>query len=112
MRDQQQVVICQSCGAALYRAVDFGSDAEGNRGGDYCRDCFQSGRFIEPHLTLEDMVERIAKPRCLGETEKAAFRNTMRGFLGNLARWHGESWTPLPSTIAIASDPDREEPSP
>jgi len=96
----------------LYRALDFGTDLEGNRGGDYCRDCFRNGAFIEPELDLEDMVERITPPGALGKMEEASFRNTVRGFLGNLARWHEESWTPLPATIAVVTDPDRGEPSP
>ncbi len=111
MSGERKIAMCQSCGASLYHDTDFGTLANGNPSGAYCRDCFQGGRFVEPHLTLEGMVERHLSARTLAGAEEAALRLAVRGFLGNLARWHGDVWTPLPSTVAVVPDPNREEPS-
>ena len=111
MSGDRRSATCQSCGASLYHETDFGTLADGSPSGAYCRDCFQGGRFVEAHLTLEDMIERHSRARSLAGAEEGALRQAVRGFLGNLARWHGDVWTPPPSTVAAVPDPGREEPS-
>jgi uncharacterized membrane protein HdeD (DUF308 family) len=54
----QQSAICQSCGRSIERPEDFGTDAKGLTSTDYCSLCFEGGRFIEPRVTVEEMVDR------------------------------------------------------
>ena len=51
---------CQSCGMALEEPEQFGTDADGTRINDYCRDCYRDGLFTEPHITREQMIAKVA----------------------------------------------------
>jgi hypothetical protein len=50
--------LCQSCGAALTSASEFGTDAAGARVAEYCKRCFCAGRFTEPNLTFDELLAR------------------------------------------------------
>lgn len=50
--DQQ---ICQSCGMPLTE-TNKGTDADGNRSGDYCAYCYKDGQFIQD-FTMSPMIE-------------------------------------------------------
>lgn len=50
---------CQSCGMPL--GVGFyGTNVDGTTNREYCKLCFLEGKFIEPNLTLEEMLGRSA----------------------------------------------------
>lgn len=53
-------LICQSCGLSLNKAGDRGTFKDGKKSLEYCRFCFKSGSFIEPEMTLPDMINRVA----------------------------------------------------
>jgi len=36
-----------------------GSEVDGNKSQLYCSFCYQQGAFIEPHITCEQMVEKV-----------------------------------------------------
>lgn len=79
---------CQSCGMPVDNLADFGTYESGAKKLDYCRFCFEKGRFTEPDLTLEGMIEKIStiiaeKRRMpLEEAKKAAGE-----MLAKLKRW-------------------------
>jgi hypothetical protein len=51
---------CQSCGMPLSRdALGGGTDADGTRSTEYCSHCYQSGRFTEPNLSVEEMMTKV-----------------------------------------------------
>lgn len=52
---------CQSCGIPLMRADDFGREANFVIKVDYCRYCYDRGKFHEPDITFDEMVEKVAK---------------------------------------------------
>lgn len=39
---------------------DYGTDSKGKKVVEYCRHCFQWGEFVEPEITMEKMIERVA----------------------------------------------------
>lgn len=51
---------CQSCAMPMQKPEDFGTDAGGSKSAEYCRYCFQNGRFTEPDMTVEQMIEKCA----------------------------------------------------
>ncbi len=51
---------CQSCGRVLNVDV-FGSNASGSMNFEYCKHCFQKGGFVNPDITLPQMVELTAE---------------------------------------------------
>lgn len=51
---------CQSCGMPLSKdEKGGGTEADGTKSAEYCSHCYVSGRFTEPNLTAEQMVEKV-----------------------------------------------------
>jgi hypothetical protein len=51
---------CQSCGMPLSRDPGRGgTNLDGSRSTEYCSHCYQSGRFTEPSISVEEMMERV-----------------------------------------------------
>ena len=51
---------CQSCGMPLSKdAKGGGTEADGRVSTDYCSHCYVDGKFTDPSLTAEQMVERV-----------------------------------------------------
>ena len=48
---------CQSCGMPLGIGF-YGTSSDNTANMEYCKLCFANGGFIEPSLTLEEMIGR------------------------------------------------------
>lgn len=46
---------CQSCGMPLEDGKHSGSEADGSKSCEYCVLCYNSGKFINPDMSLDDM---------------------------------------------------------
>lgn len=79
---------CQSCGVALIDKGDFGTNTSGAIVTDYCKFCFAKGAFVDPDITLEEMIVKstavLAKKKGVnaGKAEAMAER-----ILPGLERW-------------------------
>lgn len=51
---------CQSCGMPLnFRGQDFrGSEIGLEKSSNYCAYCYGNGAFLEPNITLDDMINK------------------------------------------------------
>ena len=83
---------CQSCGMPLNSKDDCGTNGDGNTNYDYCKYCYQGGRFLQDY-TMEEMIEHCAQfvdevnknmpqPMTLEE-----YKQMMRHFFPLLKRW-------------------------
>ncbi|MCC7552984.1 MAG: zinc ribbon domain-containing protein [Methanobacteriaceae archaeon] len=85
------MVFCNSCGKPMVKE-DYGSNEDGTSNEDYCMDCFKEGKFIEPDLSLDDMIIKCSKkildknPRL--QEEQAT--GIVMGFIPGLKRWNKE----------------------
>ncbi len=79
---------CQSCGMPMLKPDDFGTMSDGWRQNEYCHYCYEHGRFLQPDVTLPQMIEFVVKPMALstGMSENEA-RAVAQEFLPHLARW-------------------------
>lgn len=50
------VYICQSCGIPLGSSDNIGINADGSSSKDYCTFCYHKGEFLEPAMTVEEMI--------------------------------------------------------
>ena len=83
---------CQSCGMPLTRKEDCGSNADGSVNFDYCRYCYQDGKFLQD-LTMDGMIEHCAQ--FVDEVNKnmpepmtrEQYKQMMYGFFPMLKRW-------------------------
>lgn len=84
----ENMIFCQSCGMTLEKPEDFAKNVDGSKNNDYCRFCYQDGKFTTDE-TMEQMID-FCIPHCLGgnpwHTEEEA-RKAMMEFFPTLKRW-------------------------
>jgi hypothetical protein len=51
--------ICQSCAMPMVKDEDFGTNVDGSKNQEYCRYCFRNGKFTDPDITKEQMIEKL-----------------------------------------------------
>ena len=82
---------CNSCGKPIVKE-DYGTNEDGSLNPEFCKDCFQDGKYTEPDITLTEMIVRKSKemmeknPR-LPETTATCITTT---FIPGLKRWNPE----------------------
>jgi hypothetical protein len=79
---------CQSCGMPLGSAGFYGTNADGSDAMEYCRFCFQQGAFVEPELTVDEMVDRSIEYMTNSmKFDKAEAEALSKGVIPGLKRW-------------------------
>lgn len=87
---------CQSCGMPLgyfttadgARVHNYGANDDGSENHEYCKFCFQNGKFVEENLTLKDMIDKsvgFMTSEFKMSEEKA--RSLSQQVIPNLKRW-------------------------
>jgi hypothetical protein len=77
---------CQSCSMPMTKQGDFGTNADGTQNDQFCLRCFRNGRFTEPGITVEGMIEKctaLMKQMHLPDEEI----EQTRVFIPMLKRW-------------------------
>ena len=86
--NKQKYPQCQSCGMTFdEQHKQFIAKEKDGSDSIYCTYCYKDGEFINPHATMEDMIE-IAVPhfaRKIGY--EGAARKYMRDVVSGLSRW-------------------------
>lgn len=84
--------ICQSCGMLMSKPEDFGTNVNGSTSKGYCKFCFRNGRFTEPDITMQQMIEKVAGFLATLEKmpEKEA-KGMAKTFVPELKRWQSKS---------------------
>jgi len=54
---QPQGPFCQSCAMPMEKAEMFGTNADGTRSEEYCAYCFQDGKFAQPDISMQEMID-------------------------------------------------------
>jgi hypothetical protein len=78
---------CQSCAMPLKSPEDFGTDAAGFRVNDYCVHCFGDGRFTEPSITMQQMIDKCVPFMAQNGMPEAEARALMNRVLPTFKRW-------------------------
>jgi hypothetical protein len=51
---------CQSCGMPMNRdEKGGGTELDGTKSNMYCSHCYESGQFVLPELTVDEMKQRV-----------------------------------------------------
>lgn len=85
---QPEGLFCQSCSMPLERQGDFGTNAAGSKSNDYCCFCFQDGKFTDPAISMEGMINKVAT--LLVQMEKmpeSQAKEMAKEFIPKLKRW-------------------------
>ena len=52
--------ICQSCGMPIQSIDDLGKNIDGSINEDYCKYCYQDGKFIDD-VTMEEYIDMCSE---------------------------------------------------
>lgn len=78
---------CQSCGMPLADGF-FGTFKGGAETQEFCKFCYQEGEFLQPELTVEDMIQmsidNMTQDLSMPEEKAQKLAQT---FIPNLKRW-------------------------
>ncbi len=81
-------LVCQSCGMPLKMAEDFGTDEDGLHVIEFCRYCFEGGRFTQPDISIDEMIQLCADIIVeQGSMPRHEARDLMADMLPQLKRW-------------------------
>lgn len=83
---QPQRQFCQSCAMPMQNPDDFGTNADGSNNNEYCSYCFRNGKFTEPNMTVEQMIEKCAGIMKQIQMPQAQIEQT-KTFIPMLKRW-------------------------
>lgn len=83
---QLQGPFCQSCAMPMAKSENFGTNADGSQNQEYCGYCFQKGKFTEPNITMEQMIEKCAGIMRQMKMPEAQIEQT-KTFIPMLKRW-------------------------
>lgn len=86
---------CQSCGMPLEKPEDHGTGKDGKKDDDYCFHCLQAGKFTEPDITMEEMIDKVVGyMENHDDIPKGQARPMLVVFMPTLKRWRGEGYFP------------------
>lgn len=57
---KEEMKFCQSCGMPMQAAADFGTEADGTPGSEYCVYCYKDGAFTQD-CSMEEMIRHCAQ---------------------------------------------------
>lgn len=71
----------------MEKPEDFGMSADGFRNNDYCRFCFKDGCFTDPHITMVQMIDKVASMSAKMNMSETQAREMAKAFIPRLKRW-------------------------
>ena len=78
---------CQSCGMPMNEDAHFGTNADGSKNEEYCTYCYQSGAFLSPEMTLDEMKAICLPHMVQGGMPEAQAKTMLDQMLPTLKRW-------------------------
>ena len=89
MKDRHGVACCQSCGIPFneeHRAKGLIARKEDGTDEVYCTLCYKDGKFTQPDMTAQDMIDISVKAIAPHFGEEKA-RKMMEELIPTLSRW-------------------------
>lgn len=69
---------------------DFGTNADGSKSREYCRFCYQGGRFTDEGTTMEEKIEKMVSFAKSMRIPEENARKMAQNILPTLKRWKGK----------------------
>ncbi|HWC53901.1 MAG TPA: zinc ribbon domain-containing protein [Chitinophagaceae bacterium] len=83
-------LFCQSCTMPIDKMEDRGTEKDGSKSSEYCKYCYQDGKFTDPNLTLEGMQKIVATQMNLMNLPQTVLQQSL-ALLPQLKRWKAEN---------------------
>ncbi|WP_339276000.1 zinc ribbon domain-containing protein [Paenibacillus sp. FSL W8-0426] len=81
------MTVCQSCGMPLGNAAQWGTEMDGKSTSEYCIYCYKEGRFEQPDISLDGMIEMCTAILVQEGMDEPSARSMLRHQLPFLKRW-------------------------
>ena len=85
---QPQGPFCQSCAMPMDKPELLGTKADGAKSEEYCTYCYQEGRFTQPDISMQGMIDKcvaiIGQSNLMSEDQA---RDLMSKAIPTLKRW-------------------------
>ena len=79
-------LFCQSCTMPIDNVADRGTEKDGSKSCEYCKYCYQSGAFINPNMSFEEMKSLVVTQMEKMNLPSDIIQHSIRS-LPNLKRW-------------------------
>ena len=79
--------ICQSCAMPLLNNEDFRTNKNKTRNREYCRHCFNGGKFLDQGITLQEKIKENIKFAIKRRESKEQAIKMSNEVLPTLKRW-------------------------
>lgn len=83
---QPKGMFCQSCAMPMVKPDDFGTNADRSKSKEYCHYCYQNGTFTDPHMSMQQMIEKCEGIMKQMHVPEAQIKQT-KAFIPLLKRW-------------------------
>ena len=81
-------IICNSCGMQMPKPEDFGTNNDNTKSHDYCRFCYQHGKYTQANITMDQMIkisaQNLAKKERMPDDQAHRLATS---FIPQLKRW-------------------------
>ncbi|WP_366291059.1 zinc ribbon domain-containing protein [Paenibacillus sp. AN1007] len=101
------VTVCQSCGMPLTSTDQFGTELNGGTTREYCIYCYKDGRFEQPGMSLENMIEMCTSILKKEGMDEESARSMLRNQLPYLKRWQPAGHSQSASGTGPCGEPVR-----
>ena len=88
-----QEKFCESCGMPMGETDEmYGTESDGSKSSDYCKNCYGNGTFLNPNTTVNEMIESVVgiMVKDFGFSLEDAKTQCKQG-IPNLKRWKKQS---------------------
>ncbi|MBI5587101.1 MAG: zinc ribbon domain-containing protein [Deltaproteobacteria bacterium] len=69
-------------------AGDEGTNKDGSKNKSYCRFCYSGGKFTEPGITVDGMIEKVVGiMKVMNLMDEDKVRRAAKAFIPTIERW-------------------------
>ncbi|MBW2964225.1 zinc ribbon domain-containing protein [Candidatus Woesearchaeota archaeon] len=86
------MLICQSCGMPMSRYEDKGTDSHKHKSEEYCKYCYEDGKFTDEGITMKDKIEKNVKMAVQRGMQEAYARKLAETTIPKLRRWNTQKF--------------------
>jgi hypothetical protein len=91
IRDTPTGPACESCGRTLRNRSIYGTEANFSLNTHYCRYCYDKGELLEPEITMEQMIEKVADIMVFkSKVPRSVALKRATSLVPPLKRWQGK----------------------
>lgn len=80
-------ITCQSCGMPMKIDSDFGTNADNTKNEEFCTYCYQSGKYTNPNITIDQMITSCVGMMVKFGTPEDQAKEQMQQLIPTLKRW-------------------------